>query len=92
MPVLPSYRNESIDLQSKSIDWFLYEGNTGIQWVKSPAINARSLDKFSLFLIDTICSSWYHLYNLKNVKSTHGGVLLLTLLKVTIFLGCFHVF
>ena len=27
--VLPSYRNQSIDLQSKSIDWFLYEGNTG---------------------------------------------------------------
>ena len=30
MPVLPSYRNQSIDLRSKSIDWFLYEGNTGI--------------------------------------------------------------
>ena len=30
MPVLPSYRNKSIDLNSKSIDWFLYEGNTGI--------------------------------------------------------------
>ena len=28
MPVLPSYRNQSIDLQSKSIDWFLYEGGT----------------------------------------------------------------
>ena len=24
--VLPSYRNQSIDLDSKSIDWFLYEG------------------------------------------------------------------
>ena len=24
-----SYRNQSIDLHSKSIDWFLYEGNTG---------------------------------------------------------------
>ena len=30
MPVLPSYTNQSIDLDSKSIDWFLYEGNTGI--------------------------------------------------------------
>ena len=29
MPVLPSYRNQSIDLMWKSIDWFLYEGNTG---------------------------------------------------------------
>ena len=26
---VPSYRNQSIDLHSKSIDWFLYEGNTG---------------------------------------------------------------
>ena len=26
--VLPSYRNQSIDLLCKSIDWFLYEGNT----------------------------------------------------------------
>ena len=25
MPVLPSYRNQSTDLQSKSTDWFLYE-------------------------------------------------------------------
>ena len=33
MSVLPSYRNQSIDLHSKSIDWFLYEGNTGISWV-----------------------------------------------------------
>ena len=29
VPVLPSYRNQSIDLIRKSIDWFLYEGNTG---------------------------------------------------------------
>ena len=29
VPVLPSYRSQSIDLLCKSIDWFLYEGNTG---------------------------------------------------------------
>ena len=34
MPVLPSYRNQSINLQGKSNDWFLYEGNTGTKWVK----------------------------------------------------------
>ena len=28
VPVLSSYRNQSADLQSKSIDWFLYEGNS----------------------------------------------------------------
>ena len=32
--LLPSYRNQlSIDLLCKSIDWFLYTGNTGIEWV-----------------------------------------------------------
>ena len=30
MPVLLSYRNQSVDLHSKSIDWFPYEGNIGI--------------------------------------------------------------
>ena len=29
MPVLPSYSNQSTDLLCKSIDSFLYEGNTG---------------------------------------------------------------
>ena len=43
---------------------------------------------------------WYHLYNLKKVKNTHGGVLLLkscrlksaTLLKVTLLHECFSRF
>ena len=47
-----------------------------------------------------LCAIWYHLYNLKNVKNTHGEVLLLvkllaepaTLLKVTFFQGCFSSF
>ena len=34
---------------------------------------------------------WYHLYNLKNVKNTHGGVLFLVL-KVTLLHGCFSRF
>ena len=29
VPVMPSYRNQLIDLLCISIDWFLYEGNTG---------------------------------------------------------------
>ena len=28
VPALHSYRNQSLDLHSISIDWFLYEGNT----------------------------------------------------------------
>ena len=30
------------------------------------------------------CVIWYHLHNLKNVKNTHGGVLLLVKLQT----GC----
>ena len=29
-----SYRNQSVDLQSKSTDWFLYDGNIGRLKVK----------------------------------------------------------
>ena len=32
--MLHSYRNQSIDLQCKSIEWFLFENNTGVIWVK----------------------------------------------------------
>ena len=28
-----------------------------------------------------LCTIWYHLYNLKNVKNTHGGVLVLVKLQ-----------
>ena len=28
--VLPLYRNHPIDLLYKSVDWFLYKGNTGL--------------------------------------------------------------
>ena len=48
------------------------------------------------------CTIWYYLYNFKNVKNTHGGVLLLvklqakslpaTLLKVTLLHECFSRF
>ena len=34
-----------------------------------------------LYLNETICTIWYHLYNSKNVKNTHGGVLLLEKLQ-----------
>ena len=28
------------------------------------------------------CAIWYHLYNLKNMKNTHGGVLLIVSLQL----------
>ena len=33
--MLRQYRNHSIDLECKSIDWFLYEGNIGMTWFKN---------------------------------------------------------
>ena len=45
------------------------------------------------FLIVMPCTSRYHMYNFKNVKNTHGGVLLLVklqaLLKVALLHRCF---
>ena len=35
MPMFPTYRNQSFDLQCKSIGWFLYEGNIGMKKVKN---------------------------------------------------------
>ena len=44
-----------------------------------------------------VCAIWYHLQNLKNVKNTHGGVLLLVKLQAEATeehssMGGFHVF
>ena len=39
------------------------------------------------------CTIWCYMYNLKNVKNTHGGVLLLaTFLKKHSSMGAFYVF
>ena len=32
--MLHLYRNQLLDLQGKSIDWFLYKCNIGLIWVK----------------------------------------------------------
>ena len=46
-----------------------------------------------IIIIVTLCAICYHFCNFNNVKSTHGGVLLLVkflvLLKVTLLHGCF---
>ena len=31
-PVLLLHRNHPIDLLHKTVDWFLYNGNTGLNW------------------------------------------------------------
>ena len=45
-----------------------------------------------MFLNDnkTLWAIWYHFYNLKNVKNTHGGVLLLETLFLFNFFKVYH--
>ena len=43
------------------------------------AINPIGKDAFKYVIF---CSIWYHLHNLKNVKNTHGGVLLLVISRI----------
>ena len=66
MPVLPSYRNQSIDLLCKSIDWFLYEGNTGIYWVNYEQIHCTHLvsfvNDFNTFSSDELWSDFRKAY------------------------------
>ena len=38
------------------------------------------------------CAIWYHLFNLKNMKNTHGGVLILVKLQASATLWAFFTF
>ena len=38
--MFPSYRNQSVDLQSRSTDWFLYDGNIGRKRVNASGMFA----------------------------------------------------
>ena len=48
--MLLSYWNQSINLHSESIDWFLYMGNTGTWWVKvsNADVKATTVDNIRL--------------------------------------------
>ena len=56
-----------------------------IEWVLKNNFEKNWLEA----LYQMRCASWYHLCNLKNVKSTHGEVLFLV---VTLLHGCFSRF
>ena len=46
-------------------------------------ILAKTDNFFLAFLHVMRCAIWYHLYNLKNVKNIHGGVLILVKLQAS---------
>ena len=46
-----SYRSQSIDLQSKSVDWFLYDNGLRHERVKVIMLNLMMSDTVSLYLI-----------------------------------------
>ena len=50
----PSYRNQSIDLRCKSIDWFLYDGK---HWVVNGLMNdGEILNPIDLMWVSSSCS------------------------------------
>ena len=52
--------------------------------IKTPELTSH---QSSIFIADfeyvMRCAIWYHLYNLKNMKNTHGGVLHLVKLQAS---------
>ena len=47
--MFPSYRNQSADLQSKSTDWFLYDGNIGRQGVKTLSQSLSNIPAWTVY-------------------------------------------
>ena len=76
MPRLHSYRNQSIDLLCKSINWFLYEGNTGtngLSWISVVAFEENTLK--SSKLRETATRGVFYRSN-RSVVSCEKGVLI----------------
>ena len=63
----------------------IFDGAINI--LKCIYVSNQFFDTYVMF-----CTIWYHLHNLKNVKKTHGGMLLLVKLQVILhvshFLNC----
>ena len=47
--MFPSYRNQSADLQSKSTDWSLYDGNIGRQGVKTLSQSLSNIPAWAVY-------------------------------------------
>ena len=69
------------------MDYSKSKSELNLKLVSKVALSKWSGMRFQS-LYEMRCAVWYHLYNLKNVKNIHGGVLL----KVTLLHGCFSRF
>ena len=58
MPVLPSYRNQAIDLPCNLVDWFLNEGNTVFNELKEDKVGCGWMS--NLYLED-LFENWEEL-------------------------------
>ena len=72
----------------------MFKHNQTIRWLRPFCwVDAQKvylfLNPFNTYVVR--CAIWYYLYNLKNVKNTHGGVLILVKLQAEAR-GVFHVF
>ena len=59
MPMFRSYRNQSIDVHCKSIDWFLYAGNIGMKKVTASTLKEKNWlqDRAFVYVLCEIISS-----------------------------------
>ena len=55
----------------------LFSKKQRINKYKNQNLQKSSFKTHNMIQILMLCAIWYHLYNLKNVKNTHGKVLLL---------------
>ena len=95
MSVRPSFIISEFDSRKRAIFsqrlilryWYVWNSTIQYHYLEVIAVILRFLS------IVMFCAIWYHVYNLKNVKNIHGGVLLLvTWLKLTLLHGCFSHF
>ena len=62
------------------MNWFLYDMDLRHERVKN---YLETLLEKNIQINVVHCAIWYHLYNLKNVKNIHGGVLILVKLQAS---------
>ena len=88
MPVLPSYRNQSIKMLCKSVDWFLYEGNTGSWWVNWMKDLKLKKWTFCIFALSNLFQMFYTVTLLKTLLKFPGNHQRWTFLSVSFQLYC----